>query len=156
LLEAPIVLLKVLKIRVIDHPQFFATANLKTESYQFLIEESFMVYCSKCGTQNPDTNTVCSNCGAPLYTVGQRYPGSDREHYRRMENECFGLPNGGMIVGIVIGVIIILVGLSLFLQATYGIWIDLWPFIIIIFGVLILVGALFRQRRYSQRPTNPP
>ena len=44
----------------------------------------------------------CTNCGAPLYTVGQRYPGSDREHYRRMENECFGLPNGGMIVGIVI------------------------------------------------------
>jgi hypothetical protein len=115
-----------------------------------------MVYCSKCGTQNPDTNNVCSNCGSPLYTVGQRYPGSDREHYRRMENECFGLPNGGMIVGIVIGVIIILVGLSLFLQTTIGIRIDLWPFILIIFGVLILLGALYRQRRYSQRPPNPP
>ena len=115
-----------------------------------------MVYCSKCGTQNPDTNTVCSNCGAPLYTVGQRYPGSDREHYRRVENECFGLPNGGMIVGIVIGVIIILVGLGLFLQATYGISINFWPFIIIIFGILILLGALYRQRRYSERPSNPP
>jgi uncharacterized membrane protein YvbJ len=115
-----------------------------------------MVYCSKCGTQNPDTNVNCSNCGAPLYTIGQRYPGSDREHYRRMENECFGLPNGGMIVGIVIGVIIILVGLSLFLQATYGIKIDFWPFILIIFGVLILLGALFRQRRYSGRSSNPP
>jgi hypothetical protein len=73
-----------------------------------------------------------------------------------MENECFGLPNGGMIVGIVIGVIIILVGLSLFLQATYGIKIDFWPFILIIFGVLILLGALFRQRRYSGRSSNPP
>ena len=114
-----------------------------------------MVYCSKCGTQNPDTNTVCSNCGAPLYTVGQRYPGSDREHYRRMENECFGLPNGGMIVGIVIGVIIILAGLGLFLQTTYGISIDFWPFIIIIFGVLILAGGLYRQKRYSERSSNP-
>ena len=114
-----------------------------------------MVYCSKCGTQNPDTNTVCSNCGAPLYTVGQRYPGSEREHYRRMENECFGLPNGGMIVGIVVGVIIILVGLSLFLQASYGITIQFWPFIIIIFGILILIGALYRQRRYSQPSSNP-
>ena len=114
-----------------------------------------MVYCSKCGTQNPDTNTVCSNCGAPLYTVGQRYPGSDREHYRRMENECFGLPNGGMIVGIVIGVIIILVGLGLFLQ-TYGISIDVWPFILIIFGVLILAGGIYSRRRYSQRPPTPP
>ena len=83
-----------------------------------------MVYCSKCGTQNPDTNTVCSNCGAPLYTVGQRYPGSDREHYRKMENECFGLPNGGVIASMVFGVIIILVGLGLFLQASYGISID--------------------------------
>jgi uncharacterized membrane protein YvbJ len=115
-----------------------------------------MVYCSKCGTQNPDTNTVCSNCGAPLYTVGERYRGSDREHYRRVENECFGLPNGGMIVGIVIGVIIVLIGLSLFLQTTIGFTIDIWPFIIIIFGVLILLGALYRQRRYSQRPPNPP
>ena len=111
-----------------------------------------MVYCSKCGTQNPDTNTVCSNCGAPLYTVGQRYAGSDREHYRRMENECFGLPNGGMIVGLVIGVIIILAGLGLFLQA-YGISIDIWPFIIIIFGVLIMLGALFGRRRYIERPS---
>jgi hypothetical protein len=114
-----------------------------------------MVYCSKCGTQNPDTNTVCSNCGAPLYTVGQRYSGSDREHYRRMENECFGLPNGGMIVALVIGVIVILVGLGLFLQVAYGISIDIWPFIIIIFGVLIVAGAIYRQRRFRQRPSPP-
>ena len=115
-----------------------------------------MVYCSKCGTQNPDTNVNCSNCGAPLYTVGQRYPGSDREHYRRMENECFGLPNGGMIVGIIIGVIIVLAGLGLFLQNAYGISIDLWPFIIIIFGVLIVLGALFGRRRRYGVPPNPP
>lgn len=115
-----------------------------------------MVYCSKCGTQNPDTNTVCSNCGAPLYSVGQRYPGSDREHYRRVESECFGLPNGGMIVGVVIGLIIVLVGLGLFLQVTYGINLPFWPIIIIIFGVLIVLGAVFgRRRRYAETPTNP-
>ncbi len=75
-----------------------------------------MVYCSRCGTQNAETNSNCTNCGAPLYTVGQRYPGSDREHYRRVEKECFGLPNGGMIVGIVFGFIIVLLGLGLFLE----------------------------------------
>jgi LPXTG-motif cell wall-anchored protein len=115
-----------------------------------------VVYCSKCGTQNPDTNVHCSNCGAPLYTVGQRYPGSDREHYRRVESECFGLPNGGMIVGLVIGVIIILAGLSLFLQATYGFTFNVWPFIIIIFGLLIVFGALFGRRRRRDYPPNPP
>ena len=106
-----------------------------------------MVYCSKCGTQNPDTATTCSNCGAPLYTVGERYPGSEREHYKRVESECFGLPNGGMIVAIVFGIIIILVGLTLFLRATYNINIDVWPFILVIVGVLIVAGALFRRRR---------
>ena len=106
-----------------------------------------MVYCSKCGTQNDDTATTCSNCGAPLYTVGERYSGSEREHYRQVENECFGLPNGGMIVTIVIGAIIILVGLTLFLQTTYNINIDVWPFILVIVGILIVVGAAFRRRR---------
>ncbi len=111
-----------------------------------------MVYCSKCGTQNPDTATVCSNCGAPLYTVGQKYPGSEREHYRRVENECFGLPNGGMIVGLIFGLIIIIVGLGFFFQAS-GVIVNfgsyIWPIILIIFGLLILLGALYGRRRYT-------
>jgi hypothetical protein len=71
-----------------------------------------------------------------------------------MENECFGLPNGGMIVTLVIGIIIILVGLGFFLQTAYGISVNIWPFIIIIFGVLLVAGALYRQKRYRERP--PP
>ena len=105
-----------------------------------------MVYCSKCGTQNPDTSKICSNCGAPLYTVGQQYPGSEREHYRRVENECFGLPNGGMIVGLIFGIIIIFVGLSLLFDLG-NFWYYIWPLIIIIFGTLIILGALFGKRR---------
>ncbi len=107
-----------------------------------------MVYCSKCGTQNPDTATTCSNCGAPLYTVGGQYPGSEREHYKRVESECFGLPHGGIIATIVLGTIIILVGLGLFLQATYNINVNFWPFILVILGILIVAGALYRRRRY--------
>jgi len=108
-----------------------------------------MVYCSKCGTRNDDAAKICSNCGAPLYTVGEQYRGSEREHYRRVESECFGIPNGGVIVSIVIGAIIILLGLSIFIQSTYGVNIDIWPFILVIFGVLLVVGALYRRRRYS-------
>ena len=107
-----------------------------------------MVYCSKCGTQNPENTATCSNCGAPIYTVGQKYAGSERDHYRKVEGECFGLPNGGMIAGLVFGIIIIFVGLGLFLQTTYDISLNfLWPLIIVIFGVLLLVGALYGQRR---------
>jgi hypothetical protein len=112
-----------------------------------------VVYCSKCGTQNPDDARVCSNCGAPLYSVGQQYPGSEREHYRRVEGECFGLPNGGLIAGIVFGAIIIIVGLGLFLESSgfiVNFWNIFWPIIIVIIGILILLGALYRQRRYNE------
>ena len=112
-----------------------------------------MVYCSKCGTQNPDDANVCSNCGAPLYTVGQRYSGSEREHYRKVEGECFGLPNGGMIAGIIFGIIIVIAGLGLFLQQTGIIgdfWNILWPIIIVIFGILILLGAIYGRGRRSE------
>ncbi len=111
-----------------------------------------MVYCSRCGTQNDDKAVHCSNCGAPLYSVGQNYRGSEREHYRRVEGECFGLPNGGLIAGLVFGVIIILVGLTLFLQNTYGFSVDVWPFIIIIFGVLLLIGGLYQISRKRRQP----
>ena len=109
-----------------------------------------MVYCSKCGTQNSDDAKICSNCGAPLYTVGERYPGSEREHYRKVEGECFGLPNGGMIAGVIFGIIVILAGLGLYLQETGYIgnfWNILWPVIIVILGTLILLGAIYGQRR---------
>lgn len=100
-----------------------------------------MVYCVKCGTKNPDDAQVCSKCGAQLYTTGES------RHYRRMENECFGLPRGGMIAGIVIGLIIILAGASFLIQALYpGINFPWFPIVIIIFGVLILAGALYNRR----------
>lgn len=69
------------------------------------------------------------------------------EHYRKMEDECFGLPGGGSIVGLVIGLIIILVGLSYLLREMYGIQIAWWPFVVIIFGVLMILGALTGLRR---------
>ncbi len=106
-----------------------------------------MVYCSKCGTQNPDGAKVCSNCGAPLYEVGAQYPGSEREHYKRMEHECFGIPNGGMIVGLIVGLIIIVAGIGIFFGVNF--WTYLWPLIIIIFGILIILAAIFGRRRYG-------
>jgi hypothetical protein len=71
-----------------------------------------------------------------------------------VEGECFGLPNGGMIAGIIFGTIIILFGLGFFLQETGYIenFTSLfWPFIIVIFGILIVAGALYGQRRRAAR-----
>ena len=96
-----------------------------------------MVYCTKCGTQNADDARVCSKCGASLYAVGER------EHYRRMESECFGIPRGGTIVAIAIGVIIVLWGLF----AIFAPNVNVWPIAVIIFGILIVVGALYGLSR---------
>jgi hypothetical protein len=66
-----------------------------------------------------------------------------------MEHECFGLPHGGAIAGLVIGVIILLWGIST-LAHQMG-WMtqtfDLWYIVIIIFGVLLIVGAVYGMSR---------
>jgi uncharacterized membrane protein YvbJ len=107
--------------------------------------EGRMVYCTKCGTKNPDDAKVCSQCGASLYPVKE-----ERErHFRKYEDECFGIPRGGAIVGLAIGVIILLAGLIWLLQETKVISpeVSVWPFVVIIFGILIVIGALFGMRR---------
>ena len=112
-----------------------------------------MVYCPKCGTKNEDTADFCVNCGASLQTgtVSSR-----RYERRRAQQECFGLPHGGAIAGLVFGAIILIGGLLLLLQETETIVIaDASIFgiiLIIILGILILAGALYRA---THSRTNP-
>jgi tetrahydromethanopterin S-methyltransferase subunit E len=110
-----------------------------------------MVYCPKCGTQNEDDAKFCKKCGADLYageTVTKRteaYAGPSRRH---LDEECFGLPYGGAIVGVIIGLVIILAGVGMIIG--YNVWNYFWAMIIIIIGVLIIAGAIFGRRRYRQ------
>jgi uncharacterized membrane protein YvbJ len=118
-----------------------------------------MVYCTKCGTKNPDDAKNCTQCGAPLYaadeTSKERYEdtcGGRRrtgEPYKRMEHECFGIPGGGAIVGIAVGIIILLAGIIWFMQqeGMLASNVNVWPFAAIIFGILIVIGALYGLRR---------
>jgi ribosomal protein L40E len=113
--------------------------------------ERELVYCTKCGAQNEDTAVVCVKCGASLQTrpvESQRYEKYEK-HEKRREDECFGLPHGGAIAGIVIGGLILLWGIvTLALQQG---WItstpDLGWLVLIIFGVLIVAGAIYRMSR---------
>jgi uncharacterized membrane protein YvbJ len=109
-----------------------------------------MVYCPKCGTQNEDTAEFCIKCGANLQTG--TYASRLRER-RRAERECFGLPHGGAIAGLVIGVIILLWGL--FTMATQMGLVaqtpDLWFIVLIVFGILLIAGAVYGVTR--TRPT---
>ena len=104
-----------------------------------------MVYCIKCGTKNEEDAAVCVKCGANLTGL----PAWRREHRRREKEEqkCFGLPHGGTIVGLIIGVVIILAGLSSLADIDFGRYV--WPLVIIVFGVLIVIGALYSYSRRS-------
>jgi hypothetical protein len=64
---------------------------------------------------------------------------------RRERDDCFGLPNSGAIAGIVFGLIIVVGGLSLLFE-----WeINIMALIAVIFGTLIVAGAIYKltQRR---------
>jgi uncharacterized membrane protein YvbJ len=105
-----------------------------------------MVYCPKCGTKNEDTADFCVKCGANLQTgtVASR-----RYERRKAEQECFGLPHGGAIAGIVFGVIILIFGIFLLLQQT-GVIVEAnfpWYILIIVFGILIVAGAIYGTTR---------
>ncbi len=79
-----------------------------------------------------------------MYTTGER-----TRYVKRHEEECFGIPRGGTIVGLAFGIIVLLWGLIWFFQQADLIPrnIEVWPFAVVIFGVLIIVGALFGLRR---------
>jgi uncharacterized membrane protein YvbJ len=99
-----------------------------------------MVYCTKCGTKNEEDAVVCVKCGASLVA---RPPW--RRERRQPEKECFGLPHGGAIVGLIIGMIIILVGVSSLLKIE--LWDYLWALLIVVVGILIVAGALYSYTR---------
>jgi uncharacterized membrane protein YvbJ len=102
-----------------------------------------VVYCPKCGTKNEDAAEFCVKCGASLQTgtVASR-----RYERRKAEQECFGLPHGGAIAGIVLGALILIWGITMLLQQTGYIsqTIDFWYIIIIVIGVLIVAGAIYK------------
>ncbi len=122
-----------------------------------------MVYCTKCGAKNEEGVEYCVKCGANLWVsrekrferrakewgedFGRRAEEWGEQFGRRAEKECFGLPHGGTIVGLIIGTIIILLGVSFVFEIE--IWNYLWALIIIVVGILIVAGTIYSLRRRS-------
>jgi hypothetical protein len=116
----------------------------------------FMVYCHNCGTKNEDDAEFCSKCGTALkdevdYDGRRRARKRDRDgcfgSSRDERDECFGLPHGGLIVAAIIGILLIIGGISSIYNIDLGPWVG--PMIIIIIGILIIAGAIygFRKRK---------
>jgi hypothetical protein len=103
---------------------------------------------------NDDTAQFCVKCGASLRTGTY-----ESRHYerRRAESECFGLPHGGAIVGLVIGVIILLWGFFALAQQTGLIHAsppDIWIIVVVVVGILLIAGGIYQMNR--SRPTPAP
>lgn len=115
-----------------------------------------MVYCSKCGAKNEDDAEICAKCGASLYGTKRVSTHRDNmcfgsEEERHFEKECFGLPYGGAIVGLLFGVIILIFGAAWVISLSLGIEIDVWKFIgpvmVIFIGALIIAGVIYGLSR---------
>lgn len=106
-----------------------------------------MVYCTKCGTKNEDTALVCIKCGASLETETHM---SRRYEHRYTEAEWLGLPHGRAIVILAVGILILLWGFWDLMHALYpDVFprVDVWPLILIVFGILLILSALYRLGR---------
>ena len=84
-------------------------------------------------------------------------PREDRTEVRRpgkpKDDECFGLPNGDAVCGVIFGGIIIISGLAWVMGWDFA---TLWetaigPYLVILFGVLIIAGAVFSSTRKKRR-----
>ena len=102
-----------------------------------------MVYCTKCGAENEENVLECKNCGSPMRVIRSR----GRSYNRGDEDWCFG-GRGKTIWPLIIGVFIILIGLSTLLEDTYS-WArfdNLWPLLLIAIGLLIIYTRLQEQQ----------
>jgi uncharacterized membrane protein YvbJ len=102
-----------------------------------------MVYCERCGTENDENAEMCKNCGASLIRYHPTYRRRDRDWG---EDLCFG-GRSKSTWPLIIGLFIILIGVSNLLEDQYywARWDNLWPFFIIIIGLIIITNAMQRR-----------
>jgi len=110
-----------------------------------------VVYCQHCGQQNDDESEFCAQCGAALQ--GGTPAQIVRKIGEHKDDECFGLPYGDAICGVIFGGLIIIVGLSWVLGLDFS---TLWetaigPYLVILFGALIVLGAIYSSTRKKRR-----
>ncbi|MCW3994870.1 MAG: zinc ribbon domain-containing protein [Candidatus Bathyarchaeota archaeon] len=109
-----------------------------------------MVYCTRCGTFNPDTAINCSNCGAPLPPPEGRPYG--RYEHRRYYGEGYRYRREGSGIGLlIVGLFIVLFGLAAFFGFA-NFWRLFWAGLIILIGVWVISIGLRHNRRYRQPP----
>lgn len=96
-----------------------------------------MVYCSICGEQNPDDRDYCSKCGGALHL--------ERSH-RRIQHydKAPFYPLRGVGLWLFLGLLIVLWGVTEIVRELFGFRINFLALVAIIFGAIIMAGAVKR------------
>lgn len=108
-----------------------------------------MVTCQACGAMNDEDAVFCAKCGASLEptTTRKRRQADCFGGPEGPEDECFGLPYGGAICGIILGIFIILFAASFFIPQLAVLISNWWYLFLGIIGVLLIVGAIYSISR---------
>lgn len=98
-----------------------------------------MVYCTKCGANNRTAAEFCSSCGASLHTT------SSGEWMDELGETCFGRDWSGearigLLIGLLIGVVIMIAGVSMLLGEAVWRWVG--PVVVIGIGVVIVYSIV--------------
>lgn len=113
-----------------------------------------MVYCTKCGTLNPDDANVCSHCGAPIQrsAAGPEECGPYWRHRHHHTHEEYYSRRHGDFGALFAGTIVVILGLALFFSQYYNVpfnWDATWAVMLILLGLwLIFVAFRIRHRHW--------
>ncbi len=106
-----------------------------------------MVYCAKCGAQNPEDARFCVQCGAPLYApraVGEKE--EKHEKYEKSE-EALGIRLSPKLFWLIIGLLIFFWGLNQLLESLFRFSLPFMSIALIVMGLYIIYRVLTRQRK---------
>ena len=135
-----------------------------------------MPFCHKCGSEVNEENTFCPKCGANLKAgitsptgAPDRYRSEKAEKQEKQEKnekdekmekgthqEKYEKQEYGVLGPLIGGIVLILVGLLLYLSVSgYLNFRSLFPFFLIIVGVIIILGVLIGVSRVKGRNPKP-
>lgn len=104
--------------------------------------------CEKCGHENPEGAEFCTQCGASLL-IKKRYDRYEKGRSEKQEKDerdvCFGGSGTGGMFWLIIGIVIILWGITQLINAYWHWNIELLPLIVIVIGLYLVYRYLKRR-----------
>jgi len=119
-----------------------------------------MPYCSKCGKEVVEGANFCPNCGAdvrrerpPTRPVRIEKREKEEKSEKKEKAEKEEVSPAAPLIG---GIVLIFVGLTFYLSAAGLVALrDLWPYFLLLLGVVIVIAAIYAGVTASKRNPQP-